>query len=68
MLLLKSINDVNLPKFLKNDMQLFNGIAQDLFPETKLSPINYPGLLQAIEEESIKSNILKTKFIETKIL
>jgi len=52
-LVLKAVVDINLPKFLKNDLPLFENILSDLFPNVK-KPKSELGILKNSIEESIE--------------
>ncbi|XP_066555780.1 dynein axonemal heavy chain 1 [Amia ocellicauda] len=45
---LRAIRDVNVPKFLQDDLKLFNGIVSDLFPTIREEPIDYGSLERSI--------------------
>ncbi|XP_055006961.1 dynein axonemal heavy chain 1-like [Boleophthalmus pectinirostris] len=54
---LRAINDVNVPKFLQDDLKLFSGIVSDLFPKTKQEPISYGTLEQSMRSVCVERNL-----------
>ena len=68
MLILRSIRDVNLPKFQGEDIPLFEGIISDLFPDVDLPSTSYPSLKQCIEQVLIDLNLQKSKPFMEKII
>ncbi|XP_074200861.1 dynein axonemal heavy chain 1 isoform X9 [Camelus bactrianus] len=54
---LRAIRDVNVPKFLQEDLKLFSGIVSDLFPTIKEEETDYGILDKAIRKACEKNNL-----------
>jgi len=48
--LLKALRDMNIPKFISDDVNLFLNLLNDLFPNVTCQKIHYENLNRTIEE------------------
>ena len=56
-LLLRALRDVNVPKFLKDDLPLFENIMSDLFPGVQKPNIDYGSLMDQMKKSAVHFNL-----------
>ena len=69
-LLLRALEDVNVPKFVKEDIALFENIISDLFPRTTRPKIDYDELLKQVDNVCLDSkfNLISSQAFKDKII
>ena len=67
-LVLRSIIDVNLPKFLSPDVPLFDGITGDLFPGVSIPPPDRASFRKAFEDACVERNLQPEAYFYDKII
>lgn len=67
-LLLKAIMDVNLPKFLAQDVPLFEGIISDLFPGVECPKPDYGLFMEALKDNTVKRHLQPHPWFLEKII
>ena len=66
--MLRSIMDVNVPKFLSHDIPLFLGIISDLFPGVTLPTADYSLFLDAVADVCTQTNLQNVDFFNEKVI
>lgn len=66
-LMLKALNDVNLPKFLKDDLPLFANIILDLFPGVEKPKVDMSALFDQMAASCAELNLQPCEAFITKI-
>ncbi|OQR87505.1 dynein heavy chain 6, axonemal [Thraustotheca clavata] len=66
--LIRALRDSNVPKFLSDDLPLFQAIVYDLFPGIEIPSNDYGELLVCLEAEIAKANLQKVPMFVTKII
>ena len=54
--LMRALRDMNLPKFVYEDVPLFLGLITDLFPGLDCPRVRYPKFNDAVEETLVRNN------------
>jgi dynein heavy chain len=67
-LLLRALRDVNVPKFLKDDIPLFENIISDLFPGVERPEYKYGNLIPQLNKSAKKFNYQVVDMFVQKIL
>jgi dynein heavy chain, axonemal len=67
-LVLRSIIDVNLPKFLSPDVPLFHGIVSDLFPGVKVDPPDRKAMKAAFYDICLKRGLIGEEYFWEKVV
>jgi dynein heavy chain, axonemal len=67
-LLLRALEDVNVPKFLAEDIELFRNIISDLFPKVSRPKIDYTSLFEKINDACKNHNLLPNDAFKQKII
>ena len=55
--MLRAIRDANVPKFLQEDLKLFNGIVSDLFPTTEDVVVDYGDMEKSIRAKTVEKGL-----------
>jgi len=68
-LLIRAMRSANLPKFLKEDKDLFECIVRDLYPDVQLKPLDLSWLEESVlamveRDKKIVTNQFKEKLIQ----
>ncbi|CAF0727175.1 unnamed protein product [Didymodactylos carnosus] len=66
--LLLAMFDMNAPKMTAQDLPLFKGIVEDLFPDIEQPKVDYTNLIEAIEEEMSNHNLQITSITVQKVI
>lgn len=65
-ILLRALRDVNVPKFLKDDLPLFENIISDLFPGVQRPQMDYGRLEELCKDQSLVQNLQPTDYFVKK--